>query len=59
MNAKFGSSNDDQKAFTLNNNEIFKGIYGAIRRLGKDTRITEIGFWISSTRPIMNNNSNP
>lgn len=45
--AKFGNDNQDSFNFRLENDESFTGIYGGLRKLGQDTRITEIGFFIS------------
>jgi hypothetical protein len=47
MGVKIGNTKTDQFQFNLEPNEIFSGIFGGIRRLGQDFRITEIGFWAS------------
>lgn len=31
----------------IDTNEDMNGIYCAVRKLGNDTRITELGFWLS------------
>jgi hypothetical protein len=47
MGVKLGNSQSDTFEFNLESEENFSGFFGGIRRLGQDTRITEIGFWIS------------
>jgi hypothetical protein len=47
MGIKLGNTHSDQFQFSLEPNEMFTGIFGGIRKLGQDIRITEIGFWIS------------
>ena len=43
----FGSPEKDVFNFDLSQGEFFSGVFGGLRRLGQDVRITEIGFWIS------------
>ena len=48
MSAKFGSnSSADVFKFALDSNQYFEGIFGSIRKLNKDVRITELGFWVT------------
>jgi hypothetical protein len=47
MSVRLGNANPDSFQFNLETDETFTGIFGGIRRLGQDFRITEIGFWVS------------
>jgi hypothetical protein len=38
--ARLGYPNSDQFTFTLEQDEFFTGIFGGIRRLGQDIRLT-------------------
>jgi hypothetical protein len=38
--ARLGYPNSDQFTFTLDQDEFFTGIFGGIRRLGQDIRLT-------------------
>ena len=47
FNAQFGAySGDEPFQFTLEQGEVFVSIFGAMRTMGQDVRITELGFTV-------------
>lgn len=48
VSARFGIQGGvDNFSCKIEGNEDVTGFYCAVRKLGKDSRITELGFWIS------------
>ena len=42
----FGYPESDEFKFSAEYGQYFSGIFGGLRKLGQDVRVTEIGFWI-------------
>ena len=45
----FGSRAQDSFSIEISKDERISGCFGSVRELGKDKRITELGFWIERT----------
>lgn len=51
LGTKFGNNAGvDKFNCQIESSEDINGFYCAVRKLGKDTRITELGFWLTKNQ---------